>query len=123
MSDEKTDTRKHLEEWIKALRSGRYKKTTEKYSDVDHKGRFCYCALGVGLHVYMKAHGIKRRKDKPLESDLNALQYYSVNTDKVFVEWYGLECDDYVEITSMNDDEKEPVTLKEIADYIEERYL
>lgn len=47
----KTNARKLIKAWVKALRSGRYKQTTGCLGDKDG-----YCCLGVACEVVRKAH-------------------------------------------------------------------
>jgi hypothetical protein len=42
----------HVKKWVKALRSGKYRKIeSELYTPEDEKGKEAFCALGVAAHL------------------------------------------------------------------------
>ena len=96
--------------WVKALRSGKYKKGTKAL----HLTPDMYCCLGVACDVYRKRGGL-------LEHGWESLG----GLPKTVREWYGLvECDPTlggVPATIMNDRHRR--TFKFIADRIEEEFL
>ena len=47
------------EKWIKALRSGKYAKTTASLCKVAKSGNKSYCCLGVLTELYNKEHAVK----------------------------------------------------------------
>lgn len=49
--------------WVKALRSGKYKKTTGMLCKVAKNGNKSYCCLGVLTELYNKEHTIKESLD------------------------------------------------------------
>ena len=96
--------------WVKALRSGKYKKGTKALHYPEDK----YCCLGVACDVYLK-RGHRLRADWGGHGHLPLEVKY----------WYGLE--DYdpalggVPATVMNDQHRR--TFKFIADRIEKEFL
>ena len=51
--------KKIAEKWVKALRSGKYKKTMSRLRRVAKNGNKSYCCLGVLTDLYNKEHTVK----------------------------------------------------------------
>jgi hypothetical protein len=82
---------KILKKWVKALRSGKYKKgqgqlAILKDSEDDNSKRVKYCCLGVLCDLYAKETGIKWDGDL-FEEESGALP-------KAVMKWAGLKSDD-----------------------------
>lgn len=104
------------EKWVKALRSGKYKKTTSQLCKVAQNGNKSYCCLGVLTDLYNKEHGIPRtvyggylKEEVRQWSGMNSVEgtiagsgHYSGNT-----------------LADLNDCENSKRSFKRIADIIE----
>ena len=102
--------------WVKALRSGKYKKTTGILCKVTKNGNKSYCCLGVLTELYNKEHGISGivygghlKEEVRQWSDMNSVEgtiagsgHYSGNT-----------------LADLNDCELSKRSFKRIADIIE----
>lgn len=102
-----------VKEYIKELRSGKYKQSTGQLSEINPSGERCYCALGVLQVMYNDAHGLEwDRSDDDLSTPMS---------DDV-KRWSGIDYDlnylDDYKIYEMNDDLE--MSFEEIADALEE---
>lgn len=105
-------------EWLKALRSGRYKQIQNELCNVRTGG---YCCLGVAGRVC----GIPKAKLVGV-GDLGDHDYLEVAQTKLrlrdssgqLANPYEVSCKVYTHLTVLND--KAKLSFKEIADYIEE---
>lgn len=104
------------EKWVKALRSGKYKKTTGQLCKVAKNGNKSYCCLGVLTELYNKEHGISRT-------------VYGGHLDEEVCIWAGMNCrkgsiagsGHYKgkTLADLNDCDQSKRSFKRIADIIE----
>ena len=111
------------EQWIEALRSGKYEKTKEELHDCRNGG---YCALGVLAEIHPNIEYFENNEkvidEEPWGEDIYGDEGY----------WYGEEfCDGELpynilkseyqsQIVDMNDSDKEEYSFHEIAQWIED---
>lgn len=109
--------KKIAEKWVKALRSGEYKKTAGMLCKVAKNGNKSYCCLGVLTDLYNKEHGIPRtvyggylKEEVRQWSDMNSVEgiiagsgHYSGQT-----------------LADLNDCDNSKRSFKRIADIIED---
>lgn len=71
--------KKIAKKWVRALRSGKYKKTKGTLCRVSNNGNKSYCCLGVLTELYNKEHGISRT-------------VYGGHLDEEVCIWAGMNC-------------------------------
>lgn len=112
------------EKWVKALRSGRYKQTTNVLCRLDGNGHVAgYCCLGVLCEVASKIpnYGVKRVRTKKAAGGRASFTYKkdscAVSLPGNFTSRIRLEDQHLSELMRMND--KQGKSFNEIADHIE----
>lgn len=109
-----------LRKWVEALRSGKYKQQYGSLKSIDNKKKPSYCALGLLLHIIAD--------DKNIEEGSTCFIVCNPgpNEAKSLICFIPFEIEKALdifqqEIVALNDNNH--ATFKEIADYIEQRYL
>ena len=105
-----------MTEWVKALRSGKFKQGKKLLKQTDHNGKVSHCCLGVLCEIYNK-----KNKNKKLNFD-----NYRFLPTKV-MNWCGLstyegrfyDLTKSSSLTAMNDEGKRFTT---IANFIEKEW-
>jgi len=110
----KQPTKKQIEKWCKALRSGNYKQTTGELQSTEG-----FCCLGVACKVFIPVDKLRLSSDGFLKGGLPSYQQASPkwlrNVSHLFYERMGRH------LSSLNDDEK--LTFDEIADCLEAVFI
>lgn len=117
---------KRIKAWVKALKSGKYKQTTEQL--YDGKG---FCCLGVATDLYLKEKGKEWQKETSrcygVESQFTELQTSELTTE--IASWYGLDSHspevNYkgTSRTLMSLNDQTGLSFKKIAKLIKKTYL
>lgn len=122
-----------MEKWVKALRSGKYRKGRGVLTEVKKNGTKNYCCLGVLCELYMEENNLPirigpqftaRKRDR-------MIVYYDEH-DKFLpyevTKWAGMESrlgESYcglVSLWKLNDDPKAKRSFKRMADIIEKNW-
>lgn len=115
-----TDTqKKNLRKWIKALKSGEYKKTTERLKRADR-----FCGMGVGCDLFIREHKTFRWKGSEIQKDNGGgdyTYYISGEAPREVLKWLGISDSFQSKVIAWNDEEK--LSLKEIGTEIEAKYF
>lgn len=112
--------------WIDALRSGKYKQTTDQLKTNlkprNSRPSWGYCCLGLVCEVAIKPYNTENLKWK---HDANGLveqgQRFDgdvFNLSKNILSFLGMTVKDHENLVALNDDDK--LEFDEIADYIED---
>ncbi len=115
--------KKIMKKWVKALRSGKYRKTTGNLCKVAENGNKSWCCLGVLTDLYNKEH-----KQDPIEIEAEDEDLpYSVE------EWSGMKSScgalpygygnrPVTSLAELNDCANSKRSFKRIADIIEKNW-
>ena len=108
-----------INEFIKELRSGKYKQSRGQLSKIKD-GERCYCALGVLQVMYNDAHSLPwNDEDSELSTPIsNVSKWSGIDFEKDTLQ-YGGYCNE--KIYELNDDHE--LSFEEIADIIESQYV
>lgn len=118
--------KKIKEKWVKALRSGKYKKTTSCLHN--EKG---FCCLGVLTDLYIKSHKIAKWKHDNKELDKLLFVTYNKSEKEMellperVMKWSGLEEDNpTIEMNTLSSyNDENMYSFKRIATLIEKSDL
>ena len=105
-------------EWIDAARSLDEKRHARGFLGISNLvGQECFCVMGILCNIAArKGVVVKRKAGRIIEFDGNqGLVPYPV------LEWAGIDFNQAQELSLMNDDEDKEITLKELADFIEQQ--
>jgi hypothetical protein len=100
-----TKNTKLLKQWVRALRSGKYKQCKARLRTIEPNGDKSFCCLGVLADV----------SKKPIETNAGLI-FDTMSLKDVT----GVSINQQV-LTQMND--RDDITFPEIADYIESTYI
>jgi hypothetical protein len=117
---------KRIKAWVKALKSGKYKQTTEQL--YDGKG---FCCLGVATDLYLKEKGKEWQKETSrcygVDNEFNEFETSELTTK--IASWYGLKLKSPevshkgMSRTLMYLNDSEKLSFKKIAKLIKKTYL
>lgn len=111
--------KKIMKKWVKALRSGKYRKTTGQLCKVAQNGNKSYCCLGVLTELYLKENKTIDEYD-PNNGCLSPnVQDWAGMNDSCGSLIYSNESTD---LTCLNDCTKAKRGFKRIADIIEKNW-
>ncbi len=104
-----------IKKLIVALRSGKYKKTTNVLRLTDQEGNDSFCFWGVGCEVYRTTtkNGIFKWQDNLFFDTRNKTSWYAMTPSEV-ISYYGLN---EMDLLLKNDAKK--LSFKQIANYLE----
>lgn len=122
-----------MEKWVKALRSGKYRKGRGVLTEVKKNGTKNYCCLGVLCELYMEENNLPIRIG-PQASSFSCdkmIVYYATHDNFLpyaVWQWAGMESSfgdsncRSVSLWKLNDDPKAKRSFKRIADIIEKNW-
>lgn len=115
--------KKIMKKWVKALRSGKYRKTTDQLCRVAQNGNKSYCCLGVLTELYLKEN-----KNRDVQADLENPLCKTLPEE--VMDWAGMATNGgalvynkkKTDLTCLNDSTRAKRSFKRIADIVEKNW-
>ena len=115
--------KKIMEKWVKALRSGKYRKTREVLCKVAENGNKSWCCLGVLTDMYNKEHKKNPIEINAKDGDLShwVMDWAGIRSHQGSLRFgYGSQL--ITSLAALNDCNKSKRSFKRMADIIENNW-